>query len=555
MKLNFNKIDIFDFENFIIYEYDNYDKYLLFKNKNFIKALFSSPLNSLKMVLDDANEDEKLIDSILSDKNIEIIRLIKEEYLNECIENNISGFSGTLFSDCMLSKTNFFLDFDSPVIATVLLENASMEVQHEFLEKNMNSKHLNELYYLLRFKTPLTNQDLALIDKIKNKLDTNAAPFYTNFNKNIVTDLLNNAYYSYFSDKDISHLAYEYANKNIEILPDEVFKDKTFFKSLIYYANNNPETLLEILKNIEKNNTSLYPDYKILFDKIIDKKEKKDNKDIAYRFFQDYIDNLNKNIKVILDYCNSNNEYKKLIDSTTYKLYKDLFLGNINDYNKLYKKLSLRDNHAETLYNNLDLARSMFEKDLKDALTPLNESLYKEKDVNIHVYDGGPFAFIVHASLNKKEYDKNGFSDIIYKKLNPKNKSNLPYLSTSFICDNNLLVFNKNSIIYGFNNLKNMQMVSANFHDSYINNYNKEELITYPPTYLNLKDFSNHNFYSEIVFNPTKLIPDFIVCFDKIDDHDLEVAKKLKIDIVVIYSKKYKKRYIEYNFNDLNKYK
>ena len=34
MKLNFNKIDIFDFENFIIYEYDNYDKYLLFKNKN-----------------------------------------------------------------------------------------------------------------------------------------------------------------------------------------------------------------------------------------------------------------------------------------------------------------------------------------------------------------------------------------------------------------------------------------------------------------------------------------------------------------------------------------
>ena len=74
-----------------------------------------------------------------------------------------------------------------------------------------------------------------------------------------------------------------------------------------------------------------------------------------------------------------------------------------------------------------------------------------------------------------------------------------------------------------FNNLDDMKMIHASYCDSYSVNDSNDKPITRQATYLSLDEFTDYNGYSEILYKQSSFKPNFIICYDKIDDYDLDM--------------------------------
>lgn len=180
------------------------------------------------------------------------------------------------------------------------------------------------------------------------------------------------------------------------------------------------------------------------------------------------------------------------------------------------------------------------------------------KEIKVFELNGEPFTMMVHSITQKREDGVNNGN--IGNKLrdNPEiwdNEENgNPMISTSIIDNNNFnSIFSTShkhdDVIYGFINVPEEAFYGTFNHDAGTNmkNFPQEEYYT---ARMNLpSDIMNKNgFYNEVIFNrknlktKEKFKPDYLVCYDNVDERTIKHAQYFNIPIYVINTKIYKEQ-------------
>jgi len=544
--------DNYDFESFINNSFNPQEHEYLLHDERFITMLLSNP-NVFRDFSYTHFNDDKITSVLFSKENVHIIKSINEAKLIKSLDYimNLEKCYTTFLED-----HNYYLlcnNLNSHSFLLPLLEYANEgNVANEFIIKHPEYISNHSLYSKVKVSNPINKENMQMLLSIKEFLHIEGEDsFYSKFSNEVISSLVDSGYYGALSEidkKQIINNRILYTSNYNSPLSSNLFKNKDFFENICKVTQLDSKNIIKVLNYLKINQPEIYDTYNYLFKNLIKDKKNKDKDDVSYLFFDDYFENVKLNIEIIKNYVKSNEIYRSKLDSDTLEILSSIDFDNINnkeDIINVYNKLNENNiNYNDLIYDYVSLARDTFASDVKNSLSsPSNCNQHDNYEgVNIHYYEGEPLSFVVHSSAIKSGAPES-FATNRVKKLESSNQIS-KYLSTSYINENNLCVYEDEAIIYGFNNLDNMHLVSAHYSDAFTSN-NLDSPINRPSTYANLEEFSNHNSYSELVFKTGKLKPNCIVCFDKVDDYDLEVARKLNVDIVCINRKKYK--------NDKNK--
>ena len=525
---------------------------------------------------------------------VELKYFIDKKYLGDIINNNRSiDKINAIMSSCNEYVTDVLLDdrvisliLDSSTRLTTYLYNLDYRIGKKIIDYDINN-NTNHFNILSNFNTK-QQLDIFNTEYIIKLLQYKDLPdrFLINLSGGVVEKLLD---YDKIQIMFLDSTVYDIniMINNGLVIPKRLFESSKLIDKYIkldtnryrYYVNglmyNNYEfyeivekwrfkyvdntinsisnDILSEYKNIDKNNIFNNYDFKTAsgIKSVIDDRNKLDNylkyntKEKIFEmiidvFFKDVPYNFIKNLKTII----------------IYRKYNPNFIpSNIDIYNTLldFNELSIDDiviffnanknkDLATSFYNDFRQARNISYDEINKGITNFDKksSLYqddisKEMGIDIYELNGEDFYLYIHSSragmwMNKKTT-----------------------LSLSLISHNNINTIGADEIIFGFNKL-NIDNIMHMYHsDSFSAHEEGTHKIHDIETKENLIDKTLS--YNEILYKENiDFKPDYIVCFDIIDDKDISIAREMNIPIVMINSKKYIKKNGGLEILDKNNY-
>ena len=444
-----------------------------------------------------------------------------------------------------------------------------------FIEKDKNAflKHLMEKDYLkdiLLLKGTYIFIDLPyqiLIDLINyndlKKYDFSKTSLYMliysslkeiSLQEKFLKEKINNYYKIKMFDLFDKDLVEKYINENIISIPNKslyniIIKNRFYLNENLYH---NFSFFKEcILKNdiyktrieLDSLNTIIDTSYfEKLFLKTKDNilKESNDKKlvlDIIIdNLFLDSTHNVYLNLCELIDY----NDKYNILSIDKLKFYKELLeiykedSDNIKDFYNKYKDIY----NYTMFYDDLSILKRNSYQVIKDNCLKLDDlkklkrsNLSSNYNLDIYELNGEPFRMLISCRARI-----------------PKGYNESPRNCYTLIGNENMFVFNENSIIYGYLDFNINNIMHVYEADSY--SEDKEYKTT---NYINrirtIEEILNANHKSEIQIRNNKidkgkyerLLPSYIICFDSINDRSIEAAHDLNIPIIIIDRTKYKK--------------
>ena len=409
-------------------------------------------------------------------------------------------------------------------------------IDKELQERFLNDKSIDNFYKIKSF---------SLFDKelVSNYIQTNII----NLNVFDIYDLLR------YTRVDLNPVLYE----NEEFM-EKIILGKTFYdtRKNIDYLSYNIDTsyFLNKLGKIESQIINLYnpniieySNKDILISTILDKEysdmfESKEmiTKKILFqividKFFEDSIRNVCLNIKEVLDF-NKNNKVLSKEKIQFYQEIIDLFdkdsIDIINFYYK-YKDSTLVSN----FYDDVNICKQVSYQMLKDSCLKIedikdlkNKELSKNYNIDIYELDGIPFTMLVTCRGSI-----------------PKGKARCNRNCYSIIGDNNLKVFNERGYIYGFNEFDINNIMHVYEADSYSTNEKNNTTIVVNRI-RTVEEILNSGKMNEVqIINEkinegefVRLFPNYVICFNEINEKSIKAARNLNIPIIIIHKDKYK---------------
>ncbi len=531
--------------------------------------------------------DEDMVNRVLkNNKNVELIELI----LVNCIDNanfiKNEKVLNIIFSTDIINNINYLNIVTARYVMEYMVKNNEEKYFPAFtetvkIELLQEPKYLNHilnspfLKNILQSSQPKVFNELIKYEKSKNIIFSSDPKYITNIILNNVTlpdsvaldkkfqNMILNIdsiiSYRYFMDNFVKNntvSAYEIDEKRNRMYDkmieeyDGLFPQiKRIIESIennLKYDNlfNNDIVNFMILEGININNLKsrigLFYKYDIILMKNI----------LIDRFFKDNPTNFCKNLNVMISYNESLND--KVIDEKRFKLYKEIQnFENLSfeDRKRIYNECLKYNNLVEIFYDDYKNSQNKSYKDLiSAAINPRNMSkqlsLQKSELYGVPVYElkGEEFFAFIHVSGQSK-YDPNLKLNVWKEKLHDG-------LSLSYIGSKNIRTYNnpKDLIAFGFSNLDYTRFVHLRNSDSF-SNYDSLSGIhsdyvqkMYTPENLVKETIG----YNEIVYQEkskkielSKLMPDYVICYNDISIADKEVAKYYNIPIVVIDTNAY----------------
>lgn len=485
--------------------------------------------------------------------------------------------SANIVFEYMLNNKKIHLFGELPIacqkkiLSTNIFKILSNDLSKNFFYR-LNDEVLNFLCNFDKVQEFILNSDIKFIDKLVKKgilfpyvmiKDKRFKKFYLN-----ITDPVEYRFYIMNLEK----------NNNLGATLIDEIRRKNYDK---IYKNYTEEKLNEKIDNIifKKKNDEYYEDLvndRVFWDisGVIEDEEiveiiKNDDtiymKDIIIdRFFGEVSINFLKNLKVMMDYIKSLS--KEIIPKERIEIYNKLL--NFDDMSILERKefyfeMLKYGSFEQIFYGDYRLCRDRCYTELKNSVIDLkecekykNESYSAYAGVPVYNFNGQKFAAFVHNTSRPRTVEF---------KWNENSK--LEGLSLSYITDKNINVFHNpnESIVFGFSNLDISRILHLRNTDSF-SNYSQllddfSEYIQhiYTPEKLVEETLSyNEILYQNINMNipeiDKKIRPDYVVCYDTIENGDILTAKTLNIPIVLIDSKVYGRAKSGIDENIKNKY-
>ena len=263
------------------------------------------------------------------------------------------------------------------------------------------------------------------------------------------------------------------------------------------------------------------------------------------RYFEDFDGNVLTNICTILNFNKTNN----VISPDRLKYYNLIMNFDKYDINTMIKIYKIMPKDIGTwLYEDFRKCQNV-SYNLINKETVNISKLRKEKVDGISIYElnGEEFVLLVNTLIYRRSED-----DIKWG--NDRSKT----LSLTLIGNESLGTYREQDeyLIVGFKNINIndiMHVYHSDSFSSYEDSTNRVNEIYTPHELL-----SNTKGYNEILVSQdetknTLLKPDYVVCYNKVLEEDIESAKKLgNIPIIVINTKRYSMKYsgIEYEENN-----
>lgn len=360
----------------------------------------------------------------------------------------------------------------------------------------------------------------TLIDKYI-KLDTNRYRDYVN-------NLMYNNYEFY---EIIEKERFKYVENKVNSIKNDILDEYTTIDKDNLFNDYDYKTAskLQNIKDDSKLNEYLkYSTKEKLFEMIIDV------------FFKDIPYNFIKNLKAIINYSKDNPKFipHNIEIYNTLLSFNELSINDIINFFNKYKNKDL----ATIFYDDFRKSRNTAYEDINNSISRFDKSskLYKKdisESIGIDTYelDGEDFYLYIHSS-------RSGFWI-----------NNKKTLCLSLISHDNINTIDSDCVIFGFSKLKFDNIMHMYHSDSFSSHEDGTYKIHDIETKENL--IKKTSSYNEILYKePPDLKPDYIVCFDTIDDKDIVVARELNIPIVLINSKKYTKKSGSIEMLDKNNY-
>ena len=349
----------------------------------------------------------------------------------------------------------------------------------------------------------------TLIDKYI-KLDTNRYRDYVNI-------LMNNNYEFY---EIVEKERFKYVDNKVNSIKNDILEEyNNFDKTSIYnlYDYKTASKLYSIKDDDRKLNEYFkYSTKEKLLEMIIDV------------FFKDVPYNFMQNLKTIINYSKDNSKYipRNINIYNTLLNFNELSIDSIINFFNKYRNEDL----ATSFYDDFRKARNTAYEEINNGITNFdkNSKLYKkdlssELGVDTYELNGEDFYLYIHSS-------RSGFW-----------KNNQKTICLSLISHDNINTIDDDEVIFGFSRLKIDNIMHLYHSDAFSTREQGTHKIHDIETKENL--IKKTTSYNEILYKEEDgFKPDYIVCFDFIDDNDRNIARELGIPIVVINSKKYTKK-------------
>ena len=514
--------------------------------------------------------------------SIELKYFIDSSYLTDILNNDrsvdkinaIMSSINPYATDVLLDDRVISLILDSSTNLSTYLHNLDYRIGHKIIDYDIknNTDHFNMLSnYKTTDQLDIFNQEYII--KLLNYKELSSR-FLINLNGRVIERLLS---YEKFQTIFLKSTIYDIniMINNGLIIPKRLFESNTLIDKYIKldtnryrdYVNNlmhknyefyeivekkrfkyvdnkiNSITndILDEYQNFDKNNIFNNYDYKTASKlQSVMNDEDKLNEYFKYStkekllemiidvFFKDVPYNFLQNLKAIINYSKDNPNYipHNIDIYNTLLNFNELSINNIINFFNKYKNEDL----ATDFYDDFRKARNTAYEEINNGITKFDRSskLYKKdvsNDIGIDIYElnGEDFYLYIHSSRSGRWMN------------------NKKTLCLSLISNNNINTIDSDCIIFGFSKL-NIDNIMHMYHtDSFTKHeqgtskihdiLTKEELIKQTIS------------YNEILYKEEAAFkPDYIVCFDTIDDNDTNIARELNIPIVLINSKKYTKK-------------
>lgn len=481
----------------------------------------------------------------------ELNLLINNTLTTSIIQQNILSIEELFF----LSKYNDKLsssDIENyKILAT--FDNESLNNYFNFSMPNIAKENLPpQIFKQENYKKLISNSNFKLFDYI-NKI----ALKYSN--SKIIIDKIA----SLIENGGINNFCqYISINKNIDLNCDfRIFEDKYFSKvginNLIELDLSDKKELDSIINIIELNKLNLLNDYLLCKKNKIMVNSLSENNNQIFEVLTNISDKklflfsklfaVNKISPIMNQIINGYISLKQL-DSELIAKYEPLinFITRINkctddndfqrinniinqkslDYSSYFYKMEedLNRNNAQIIANSISNIK-MYENQLLGK--------HIEDGIDIIDFNGQPFSMLIHAVYQRSEKTSEEVIDKRFEKFDGS-------ISTSLISDQYIHFYKTNQLIFlGYNNLNSNQIASAKSRDSgTINQYQKENTTISLPQQIYDENSSSYN---EVVVNTQngKQIPNYILCFNNIDELSKKTAIKYNLPIYLVHTRCY----------------
>ena len=513
---------------------------------------------------------------------IELKYFIDSTYLTDILSNNRAiDKINAIMSSCNSYATDVLLDdrvialiLDSSTNLSTYLYNLDYRIGHKIIDYDIK----NGTYHLNILSNYKTSEQLNIFNSeyIVKLLEYNGLPdgFLINLKGKVINKLLD---YEKFQSMFLNSTVYDISImiSNGLVIPKRLFNSNTLIDKYIkldtnryrdyvnILMNNNYEfyeivererfkyvdnkvnsiknDILEEYHNFDKTNIYNLYDYKTA-SKLYSIKDddRKLNEYFKYStkekllemiidvFFKDVPYNFMQNLKTIINYSKDNSKYipRNINIYNTLLNFNELSIDSIINFFNKYKNEDL----ATSFYDDFRKARNTAYEEINNGITNFdkNSKLYKkdlssELGVDTYELNGEDFYLYIHSS-------RSGFW-----------KNNQKTICLSLISHDNINTIDNDEIIFGFSKLKIDNIMHMYHSDAFSTREQGTHKIHDIETKENL--IKKTNSYNEILYKEEDgFKPDYVVCFDIIDDIDRSIARDLGIPIVVINSKRYTKK-------------
>lgn len=336
-------------------------------------------------------------------------------------------------------------------------------------------------------------------------------------------------------------------NKYFEALPLDLILAIDF---------NNQKEIEEIIKALDANKTSFVKDY------LMCKKAGILTSDFNAELntITDILSNFNNNYQALLLYkvfgtAKMSEMMQQIIkgyvsldklDSTLIAKYEPLinFITTINRCNSIeaFQKLNKIIENKNIDYSNYlsNMEQDIYHhnselicESLKQII-PYEQNFREEKGAKIVDLNGQDFTMLLHAVYN---HGRDSDEETLQKRFSDFNGS----ISCSLISDHNIHFydpFNHALAYLGYYNINPSQIAKAKEKDAGANNFYQTQN---SEVKLPEQIFDEASSYNEVVLNTNggQQMPDYIVCFNNVDNNSMDIAKTYNIPIYVIHTLNY----------------
>lgn len=535
---NINESFSLDFKNKIKTNKSLYKYYK--KHFKFINQLLNNPLSSeimvknIELLISNQNLEEFadifkndqlylfLANNQLDIKEIQFISEHKNE-LNQELLNNFSQLS-----QLNTQGFNNYKNFENNKIKKVLPTALFDETYYNIWENNTDFlKYLNQLLMFNDANIILSKFELLKDVSEFNNLVTFITKFHKKININMDMKVFANKYFTFISNY-IEHIDFENLreiNGIIKCIDND--KQQLLFDYLYAKSKGMALTNLDEVDNVFN-----------LFH----------TDDLKKQYLRSKITNsifINDEENHFLENRINDEKYFKIFDLLSrienlqseeeFEILYNLVNDNknlLNEYQSLIPKIN--KSNASKLINDIN------------SIKP--NSIIENNGIKILRFEGNEFKMLIHAVYPHGESTS---KETIEKRFNDFNGS----ISMSLISDKNIHFYKSNPLIYlGYKNIIPSQIVRASSKDAgTLNQYQTAEKFVEDSNKL----LTNHmNTYNEVVVNTIlgqQQNPDFILCFNIIDNISMQYALEKNIPIHLVNLNMYKGRNQSVSENSDNK--